>query len=58
MKLSDLFVPKWQHSNPQVWIQAVKRMDDANLLVQIAEKDDDADVREAAGSRLAGIRED
>ena len=48
MKLSDLFVPKYLHSNPEVRVKAVEKSDDIKLLRQMAEKDEDAGVREAA----------
>ena len=57
MKFSDLFVPKYMHSNPEVRRQAVHRLDDAKLLQQISEKDDDAGVRQAAAQRLVTFRQ-
>jgi hypothetical protein len=55
MRFSDLFVPRWQNSNPQVRIKAIGRLKDATLLSQIAEKDDDVEVREAATTRLEAL---
>lgn len=54
MKFQDLFVPRWQHSNPQVRQKAVARLSDEKLLKQIAEQDEDPMVRETA---LAGLNE-
>ena len=51
MKLSDLFVPKYLHSNPEVRVKAVEKSDDIKLLRQMAEKDEDAGVREAAAAQ-------
>lgn len=48
MKFQDLFVPRWQHSNPDVRKKAVARMKDRKLLQQISEEDDDPMVRDAA----------
>lgn len=56
MRFSDLFVPRWQNSNPQVRIKAIGRLRDIKLLGQIAEKDDDIEVREAATERLASLQ--
>lgn len=57
MKLRDLFVPRWHHSNPKVRKKAIARIDNPALLKQISEKDDDAMVREAASDRLLQIVE-
>ncbi len=58
MKFQDIFVPRWQHSNPEVRIKAVNRMKDKSLLTQIAEKDDDEMVCMAARDRLSELSED
>jgi hypothetical protein len=58
MRFQDIFVPRWQHSNPEVRIKAVNRMNDKSLLMQIAEKDDDEMVCMAARERLAEITKD
>jgi hypothetical protein len=52
MKFQDLFVPRWQHSNPEVRKAAVERLRDIKLLKQIAEIDEHQSVREAALSQL------
>jgi len=57
MKFSDIFVPKWQNSNPAVRKKAILKIKDVSLLAQIAEKDEDSSVRQAAGSRLTAVRE-
>jgi hypothetical protein len=57
MKLRDLFVPRWHHSNPNVRNKAVARIDNPDLLKQISENDDDPMVREAAADRLLQIVE-
>ncbi len=56
MKISDIFVPRWQNSNPKVRLKAVKRMKDTYLLSQIAEKDEDLEVCQAASSRLESLQ--
>ena len=55
MKFSDLFVPRWQNSNPNVRINAIERINDFNLLKQIAEKDEHPMVRDSASDRLAKL---
>ncbi|MDJ0722048.1 MAG: hypothetical protein QNJ04_10470 [Desulfobacterales bacterium] len=58
MKFQDIFVPRWQHSNPEVRIKAVNRMSDQSLLKQIVEKDEDEMVCMAARERLAELSKD
>ena len=58
MKFQDIFVPRWQHSNPEVRIKALQRIKDKSLLMQIVEKDEDEMVRMAARDRLAEMAED
>jgi hypothetical protein len=55
MRFSDIFVPRWQNSNPKVRIKAIGRLKDTTLLAQIAEKDDEVEVREAAAARLEAL---
>lgn len=52
MKFQDLFVPRWQHSNPEKRQKAVARLADTRLLKKISEQDEDPMVRETA---LAGL---
>ena len=56
MKFSDIFVPRWQNSNPDIRKRAIERLKDIRLLEQIAEKDDDAGVCEAARLRLERLQ--
>jgi len=58
MKLQDLFVPRWQNSNPDIRKKAVMKMRDASLLSQIAEKDQDQGVCRAASQRLSELEGD
>ena len=58
MKFQDLFIPRWRHSNPEVRKKTVEKLTDAVLLSQIAEKDEDESVREAASSRLVTLNEE
>ena len=55
MILKDLFVPRWQNSNPDVRQKAVMRLKDEDVLRHIIEKDDDEMVRLAARERMAVI---
>jgi hypothetical protein len=55
MKFKDIFVPRWQNSNPNIRIKAIERMQDISLLRQIAEKDDHPMVRDMASDRLARL---
>jgi hypothetical protein len=55
MKFQDLFVPRWQHSNPEVRRMAVMKLKDTRLLHQILDKDDDEQVRLAVKDRLTEI---
>ena len=32
MKFQDIFVPRWQHSNPEVRIKALQRIKDKSLI--------------------------
>ena len=57
MKFSDLFVPRWQNSNPEVRRKAVMRSTDMKLLSQISEKDVDLQVRQAAQQRIDDLKD-
>jgi hypothetical protein len=57
MKFSDLFVPRWQHSNPEVRKRAVSRLADIRRLRQISEMDDHQMVRDAALAQLERLKE-
>ena len=54
MALTDIFRPKYKHSDAQVRAQAVKQMgaDEADLLAKIAENDKDPEVRRLAVERI------
>jgi hypothetical protein len=56
MKFSDIFVPRWQNSNPEVRKRAVERLKDIKLLEQIAENDVDPDVCQAAFNQLGSLQ--
>lgn len=56
MKFSDIFVPRWQNSNPEVRKRAIERLKDIKLLEQIAEKDEDPGVCQSAVSRLQSLQ--
>ena len=52
MKFSDLFVPKYVHSDPKVRIKFINKTTDLVLLESIVEKDKDSDVVQAAKERI------
>lgn len=56
MKFSDIFVPRWQNSNPEIRKRALERIKDIKLLDQIAENDEDPAVCEAARLRLDALQ--
>ncbi len=55
MGFSDLFVPKYLHSNPKVRIKFVNKCQDLNLLEQMTEKDEDNTVVQAARDRIQAL---
>src|SRR6266542_6583687 len=57
MGFTDLFRPKWKHSNPEVRAEAVRQLgdDQAALLATIAQKDGDARVRRLAVKRIDDV---
>lgn len=55
MRFSDLFVPKYLHSNPKVRIKFISNTTDVNLLEQMIEKDEDDSVVMAARDRLQAL---
>jgi hypothetical protein len=56
MKFSDIFVPRWQNSNPDVRKKAIGRLKDIKLLEQIAVNDENPGVCEAARLRLDSLQ--
>ena len=58
MKFQDIFVPRWQNSNPEVRAKAVARIKDLKLLEQIASNDESEKVRTMATARLTTIKEE
>ncbi|MCK5310464.1 MAG: hypothetical protein KAJ62_00045 [Desulfobacteraceae bacterium] len=56
MKFSDLFVPKYLHSDPNVRLKLVAKTTDINLLEQMAVKDGDALVRRSATERAQTLK--
>ena len=56
MKFSDLFVPKYLHSNPDVRLKLISKTGDINLVEQMAQKDKDAVVRRAAAERAQVLK--
>ncbi len=56
MKFKDLFVPRYLHSDPDYRLRFVENSKDAKLLVQMAEKDSDANVRKAAAARAESLQ--
>jgi len=56
MKFSDIFVPRWQNSNPEIRKRAVQRIKDIKLLEQIAENDIDPGVCQMALHQLESLQ--
>ena len=56
MKFSDLFLPKYLHSNPDVRLKLVSKTTDINLLEQMAIKDKDSFVRSSAAERAQVLK--
>jgi hypothetical protein len=56
MKFSDLFVPKYLNSNPEVRKKFVGRSKDVHLLEQMAVKDEDEGVRSFAAERAQMLK--
>jgi hypothetical protein len=52
MKIRDLFVPRWDHSDPMVRKKAVEKMNNVDLIRQIAERDEHPMVRDTATALL------
>ncbi len=57
MKFSDLFVPKYMNSVPEVRMKAVRSLKDHKLLEQISQKDQDEQVRDLARKRLDDLKD-
>jgi len=55
MGFSDLFVPKYLHSNPKVRIKFINKCQDLDLLEQMIEKDEDDKVVQAARDRIQAL---
>lgn len=58
MKIKDLFVPKYLHSDPEVRLRFIGNTEDTVLLKSIAEQDSDASVRKAATERTKWLKEE
>lgn len=56
MKLSDLFLPKIAHSNPEVRKKAVQKEKNPVLLKNVIKNDSDPKVRELAEMRLKEVK--
>ncbi|MDX2021069.1 MAG: hypothetical protein SF187_12585 [Deltaproteobacteria bacterium] len=52
MGLLDVFRPRWKHSNPEVRLEAVKTLDDDEVLAQAASRDEDDRIRRLAIKQL------
>ncbi len=55
MKFRDLFVPRWQHSDPDVRIRKIQTLKDEYILNIIIDRDEDQVVVGAAKERLAQL---
>jgi hypothetical protein len=56
MKLKDIFVPRYLHSDPNVRLKFVQKSQDAKLLQQMSEKDTDVTVRKTAAERAQKLQ--
>ncbi len=56
MKFSDLFVPKYIHSDPSVRLKFIAKSTDTKLLTQMATNDKDQKVRRAATERAHSLK--
>jgi uncharacterized protein YneF (UPF0154 family) len=54
--LSRLFVKDYMNKDPEIRKEAVAKTKDKNLLSQMAQKDPDESVREAAKAKLASMK--
>ena len=52
MALSDLFKPKWKHSDPSVRLQTIENISDQSVLAFIAKNDTEQSVRYTALQNL------
>ena len=52
MSIFDWFKPKWKHSDPKIRLAAVKAITDQQVLAEVARKDADSYVRQAAEKRI------
>jgi hypothetical protein len=60
--LKKLFRPKWQHTSPDVRIDAIQKLDSSNdehrqILISLAHEDKDNDVRQQAIKRISDLNE-
>ncbi len=56
MKLRDIFLPKYMHSDPKVRLEAVKKLNRIDLLAKIIKRDSSHDVRKAAARRMFELK--
>ena len=56
MNILELFKPKWQHSDPFIREEGVRKLKDQELLTSIFENDDDQDIRQIALMKLENKR--
>ena len=54
--LSGLFGPGYKQKNPEIRKDCISGMMDKKILAELAEKDEDASVREAAKKRLESLK--
>lgn len=56
MKLRDIFLPKYMHSDPQVRLLAVKKLKRIDQLAKIIKRDSSYDVRKTAARRMFELK--
>ena len=52
MGLLDVFRPRWKHSNPEIRLEAIRKLDDDEALAQSASRDGDERIRRLAIKQL------
>lgn len=52
MAFKDMFRPKWKHSDAEIRLQAIEKLEDQKILAEVAKNDESPEVRKAAVFRL------
>jgi hypothetical protein len=57
VRLSDLFIPRHMHKNPDIRKEGASMLKDTAVLAKMAEIDIDEGVRKAAAKRLSELKD-